>query len=222
MGDIVDARLSLRCELLHLAPPPVAARLSVSQTAGVWRLNAECLEGHPSQLVEWISKTDPIEIVIDGSGRLSAHSRDPPGVLAILSSACVAGALIEPTGAITLAVRGERSDLQALAARLQGGSGEMRLQHVTHPSPSRSVLTQPQDEAIRAAASAGYYKIPRALNLCQLAEQLGVSPASISERLRRAEARLVQRYVESPSDAHPPSSSVSPGFVRIADATAEE
>ena len=51
------------------------------------------------------------------------------------------------------------------------------------------------DGLLRIAVSAGYYRIPRLLNLKQLAARLNVTSASISERLRRAEGRVVVQYV---------------------------
>lgn len=41
----------------------------------------------------------------------------------------------------------------------------------------------------------GYYQIPRARSLKSVAHDIGLSPASLSELLRRAEARIVAEYL---------------------------
>lgn len=56
-------------------------------------------------------------------------------------------------------------------------------------------LTDPQREALRLAYERGFYEIPRRTTLGDLASELGVSDQAVSERLRRAQARLIDEYV---------------------------
>ena len=81
-----------------------------------------------------------------------------------------------------------------------------RLLRAASASSSARLLTDPQDQALRAAVHNGYYRIPRPLNLQQLAKHLHISSASLSERLRRAEGRVLTRYVHqggvTPWDQH--------------------
>ena len=53
-------------------------------------------------------------------------------------------------------------------------------------------LTAPQFEALSTASNAGYYEIPRDVDLQELAKELGISHQALSERLRRATNRLVE------------------------------
>ena len=55
-----------------------------------------------------------------------------------------------------------------------------------------SGLTTKQRETLRTAVEAGYFDVPRGVELHELAAQLGVSSQSVSERLRRGTARLVR------------------------------
>lgn len=57
-------------------------------------------------------------------------------------------------------------------------------------------LPSAQREAVEAAVDAGYYETPRAVELSELAEDLGVPRSTLSYRLRRAEAQLATSFVE--------------------------
>lgn len=52
-------------------------------------------------------------------------------------------------------------------------------------------LTEPQREALRTAYEMGYFAVPREASLAEVADDLGISKTSVSERLRRGHARLV-------------------------------
>ncbi|UPV99184.1 helix-turn-helix domain-containing protein [Halorussus gelatinilyticus] len=56
-------------------------------------------------------------------------------------------------------------------------------------------LTDRQYETLRTAAEMGYFDVPRAVELEDLAEQLGVSRQAVSERLRRATEALVRATI---------------------------
>jgi len=56
-------------------------------------------------------------------------------------------------------------------------------------------LTASQREALRTAFEKGYFDIPRRVTLVDLAGQLGVSDQAVSERLRRAQSKLVRRHL---------------------------
>lgn len=60
---------------------------------------------------------------------------------------------------------------------------------------SRTGLSDHQRETLLAAFSAGYYDVPRAVSQEELAEQLGISPSAISQRLRTAVGRLLEETI---------------------------
>lgn len=57
-------------------------------------------------------------------------------------------------------------------------------------------LTQRQLAVLQAAVRAGYYASPRRASAEQLAAQLGVSTSTLTEHLRKAEGRLLERFAE--------------------------
>jgi hypothetical protein len=75
----------------------------------------------------------------------------------------------------------------------------LSIKSVHHPGWSRVKelpLTDGQREALLAAFEAGYFEIPRRTTLVELADELGVSDAALSERLRRGLWTLVRKSVE--------------------------
>jgi len=63
------------------------------------------------------------------------------------------------------------------------------------PEPAGEGLTDRQDEALRTAYEMGYFEIPRRASLDEIATELGISASSASERLRRAQTRLIEEMV---------------------------
>lgn len=60
--------------------------------------------------------------------------------------------------------------------------------------PPRDRLTSRQRETLRLANERGYFEIPRAVTLTDLANELGVSNQAVSERLRRGCGRVVDNH----------------------------
>lgn len=64
-------------------------------------------------------------------------------------------------------------------------------------------LSDRQFEALETATEMGYYAVPRRVSLSAVASELGIADSTASERLRRAEARLMPHFVNT-ADAPPP------------------
>jgi predicted DNA binding protein len=54
----------------------------------------------------------------------------------------------------------------------------------------RHTLTEDQHEALRLATKHGYYEVPRQITVTDLADALGISQSTFSERIRRAQGAL--------------------------------
>lgn len=87
----------------------------------------------------------------------------------------------------------------ALTAGLREGlqfrTGHLRDAERWHPGLAADTsLPGAQRRALREALERGYYRTPRELSLEELAEALSVPRSTLSYRLRRAEAQLVEAY----------------------------
>lgn len=56
-----------------------------------------------------------------------------------------------------------------------------------------SELTEKQREAVEAAVESGYYRRPRETSLGDIAEELGISPQALSQRLGNAEEKIMSQ-----------------------------
>lgn len=72
-----------------------------------------------------------------------------------------------------------------------------RLTRDGDPEPPGDGLTDPQREALRTAYEMGYFAVPRGASLGEVAEEVGIGTSALSERLRRAQTRLVEETVAS-------------------------
>lgn len=76
-----------------------------------------------------------------------------------------------------------------------GGFQLHRLTREGDAEPPGDGLTDRQREALRIAYERGYFDIPRKASLDDVADELGVSASSVSERLRRAQTQLIEETV---------------------------
>lgn len=176
-------------------PPPVALRLRLLKAASHWSLYLQqAAPGPVGPIVDWLTPAAPLRVEF-GSRRVIRADFDPlpPRWRVSFRGLDVDSILLAPDGSATASLSGPRSALAAFAGRLDGSTVEVR--HLMDDIPLHGFLTQAQDEALRAAVQAGYYEIPRPLNLHQLSKRLDISCSSLSERLRRAEGRIIALYV---------------------------
>jgi len=70
-------------------------------------------------------------------------------------------------------------------------------EYESHRFEASGALTDRQFEAVAAAVACGYYDEPREGSTAEVAEELDCSPGTAAEHLRKAEARVMGRLVES-------------------------
>jgi predicted DNA binding protein len=102
------------------------------------------------------------------------------------------------SGAWTRRVRfPERAALVEFQQFCNGKGIEFSLERLYTPGEEESAfnLTGPQREALVAAYESGYFGVPRDATLSKLSSRLDISKQSVSERLRRAQSRLVENTV---------------------------
>jgi predicted DNA binding protein len=63
------------------------------------------------------------------------------------------------------------------------------------------LLTERQKEIMGIAYRDGYFEFPRKNDLTEIAAELSIRPSTLSEILRRAEAKIVKHYIETMQSA---------------------
>ena len=109
-------------------------------------------------------------------------------------------ATITPTG---WRVRARFANRRALArfyqsCRSYGISFQLDRLYEATATPERDDefgLTPKQRETLSVAHEMGYFAIPRTTSMEAIGEQFGISPPSVSERLRRAQDRLIRHTI---------------------------
>lgn len=101
--------------------------------------------------------------------------------------------------------------LSALGDSLAESGVEFDVEYVRRVDASETdhLLTDRQLEVLLAAVEQGYYETPRSATLTQVAESIGVSKATVSDVLQRAEGSIIdwflREYVADDSGVVPPS-----------------
>jgi len=185
-------RIETCCTSLAVPPPPADVELKLLQgtPADGLTLLLRWSGAESARVLAWAASWGacPVRTSTRGDSHVaicplaalppSWHAFAPPLVLHQLS--------LRPDGGANVHVEGPADAIAAMAQDLES----------TLPKRSPTTeLTGRQDEALRAAASLGYYTIPRPATLKELAAELGVSVASSSELLRRAENLVLLQHV---------------------------
>lgn len=182
---------------LGFSPPPVPVRVKLVP-GKTWTL---FIQSEPdlanSALVEWLSAWRPLRIEFGSRGVMRADFDPlPPAWKERFGALDLDMARLSPDGEGDVTVRGQRAAILAFSRLLARPGAPAKVIHLADDPPEVRLLTQAQDQALRAAVGAGYYLVPRPINLHQLAARLHVSSSSLSERLRRAEGRVITRFVD--------------------------
>ncbi|QRV14154.1 helix-turn-helix domain-containing protein [Haloterrigena salifodinae] len=104
---------------------------------------------------------------------------------------------VEPNGWRQTGWFADRDAFTAFSSFWQHNAG-FRLHRLTRdrtPEPPGDGLTDCQHEALRTAYELGHFDVPRRASLEEVAAELDISASSVSERLRRAQTRLIRETV---------------------------
>lgn len=202
LDDLVVVTLQVPVPALDLPEPPDEVWLHAAGRGGTWTVFARTSRAEDS-CVAWLSRLgmgQPLEVSTLGrSCRATFETLDPLWAT-LIEDLGLKKARIGDDGWATLIFEGDRALLGDLVDGSMLPAEDLEIESV-RPADELSgagdngILTSTQLEALGAALEAGYYDIPRDVTLRDLAESLGVSASSLSERIRRAEARLVRTHL---------------------------
>ncbi|MGQ3414524.1 helix-turn-helix domain-containing protein [Natrinema sp. LN54] len=92
----------------------------------------------------------------------------------------------------------DHADLAAFRRVLRAEGIPLTLHKISNPTvvDEEQLLTAEQSDALVTAYKEGYFEVPRGIDQAELAALLGISDSSLSQRLRRGTARIVQDLYE--------------------------
>lgn len=197
--DSVWARFTVPIAALGFAPPPAALRLRLLRAK-----NGSCslyvspvVPMAPGDIFDWLLGLGVRRLELGRQGIVRADlAAAPPRLDALLPEGAASLVLLQPDADAIVSIVGSRAAAQEFAKRLRDAGLLLEMSRIERAPRASHLMTAPQDAALRLAVAEGYYRIPRTANLHDLANQMGISAASLSERLRRAEERVIMGYVE--------------------------
>lgn len=196
-AELVSTRFVARASELGLSAPPVDVRLKIVRGTKGWSLFVQPIPPAKADgIAEWVRSFAPLRIEFGSRDVLRADfDRLPEAWRQGIGQSVLDVLTLDTKGQALVSITGPRGDLAKFTRAIRGPIAPIEIRHLAPAIEVLPLLTAPQDEALRYAVEAGYYLIPRPLNLRQLAKRLQISSASLSERLRRAEGRVLTRYV---------------------------
>ena len=97
--------------------------------------------------------------------------------------------------------------LSKLGEQLETFDIAYTLHTLEHDHSPEAVLTDDQRALIDAAIEAGYYDVPRTCTLTDLADRVGIAKSTCSEKLHRAESKIVRSFALEDADSESDSES---------------
>jgi hypothetical protein len=104
-------------------------------------------------------------------------------------------------GEVTVELAAPREKLSELGTLLENFGIQFDLLSITQSIDTQSLLTDDQYELLAEAVERGYYDTPRTCTLTDLAETVGLAKSTTSEKLHRAEGKVLKRFVGGDDDA---------------------
>lgn len=212
-AQATDLRLTVPCDRLGFAAPPadIHIKLVPLRHAG-WRVFLWAKNGPSADLAPWLSQHSDATFQRQVRENLSIYAIPglPDGWELWKMPFDVTACRLSRSGEAKIQLHGKDGELRSFAAGL--GARDASSGPDGPPSASQDhqpVMTHRQHEVAAAALSEGYFEVPRRTRLQDLAENLDTSVGGLSEMLRRAQANLLEAYLEthpapgSPLDARP-------------------
>jgi len=98
-------------------------------------------------------------------------------------------------GEVTVELAAPREKLSELGTLLDSFGIQFDLLSITQSIDTQSLLTDDQYDLLEQAVERGYYDTPRTCTLTDLAEAVGLAKSTTSEKLHRAEGKVLKRFV---------------------------
>ncbi|MFC6941230.1 helix-turn-helix domain-containing protein [Salinirubellus sp. GCM10025818] len=199
-ADLPDAAITLEMQFNHGNRPPFLVTVQDGSRRAIEDAFTDAYDVGEWTLVGQAGETRRYQVLpaLSLEEQLGERLDDLEGLEALAT----AGAIIEridvlPDGWRQTGWFTDRETFREFSSFWQRNAGFQlhRLTREGESEPPGDGLTDRQDEALRIAYERGYFDIPRGASLEDVAAELDLSPSSVSERLRRAQTRLIEETV---------------------------
>ncbi len=208
-SDQLQARLELPCQRLGIGPPPATVHLRFLPHRDGWLVYLWNRDGIHEALLGWLGKHMNVEPTGQTTSRprLSTCIVDelPEAWRPLVEELGVDLMVLEPGGEVRLNLRGPRAAIGRFISDLGMDGDKGALRSLQPATSTEEMLTQRQRDALLHAVTAGYFDVPRRVQLKHLADEMDMSEGALSELLRRAEGRVLRRLFEEELTGEPPN-----------------
>ncbi|WP_049985908.1 helix-turn-helix domain-containing protein [Halobellus rufus] len=104
-------------------------------------------------------------------------------------------------GEVTVELTASREKLSELGALLEQFGIPFDLVSITQSIDTQTLLTDEQYDLLETAVERGYYDTPRTSTLTELAEAVGLAKSTTSEKLHRAEGKVIKEFVSTEDES---------------------
>lgn len=196
-GAVSDATVVLALQYTHGERPLFLVTVTDGDRAAVEAALTDAADVREWTLVGAAGPTRRYQAVpaFSLAEQLGDHLDDLAGLEALATADAIVERIeVRPDGWRQTGWFADRATFEQFSSfwRREAGFRLHRLTHDGEPEPPGSGLTDRQQEALRTAYELGYFEIPRDATLADVAAELDITAASASERLRRAQTRLLQ------------------------------
>jgi predicted DNA binding protein len=103
--------------------------------------------------------------------------------------------IVARNGEMEFDLTATQEQFEAFGAALDETGRQYELLSLVHTDENGDLLTERQRECLHAALRQGYFEVPRACTLADVAAELGVDKSTASETIRRGQARVLEEYL---------------------------
>lgn len=184
--------------------PDATLRLLTGVPMGDWALElGEVRAENPESVTDTIREHPDIsgynQLYVDDRRAIGQYEADERSLYEFLwaSSFPPEFPIVVENGQMEFDLTATQDQFEAFGSALDDAGRQYDLLTLVHTDEQEALLTDRQREYLTVAYRRGYFEVPRACTLAELADTLGVDKSSASETIRRGEGRIIEQFLVS-------------------------
>ncbi len=173
---------------------------NIPEKDGVQELfEIDCTPELTEEIVSFLSHDDyvyDVDVIKGKAGRIvgSLKTKKCTACRTFATADCfLASATSKPDGRLEWVLLGSDTMVKALLGQLDAAGVTAEVQKISALEDEKE-LTARQENILQIALEKGYFEFPKKVTLRQLAKTLEISPATLTEILRRGQKRILQEH----------------------------